>query len=223
MPTAEELRATYVANSEEAAQAGYSYASQMAAGNAAAKALLNGVGADQQRRDAIEAAVYTEELVRSGVIKSTVPSSDSTPSDISAYTPTLGVSPVGIDESTSNDSTVTVQAPTDNTKLTDLLTRIAVAVETIASNFASREGFMAYQATVPDTTPIRVVPYNPSRRSLILRNLGAGAIYIGPDQSVSVQNGQVVLPYDVVDVTNDASPIWCVSLSGPQIVSVLQE
>jgi hypothetical protein len=216
--TSEELQDIFQNSYSEAQQNGYSKASSVAAGSAASSVAARGGDASIQRQAAIEAAVFTEDLMRRGVIasESNNPSPTSAvPMDIELYT-------TGFEPGAGGQQDVVVDTTSD-TQILALLSDIAKSLKTIATNFATREGFQAYQTTLNETTPMAIAPYSPERRSLVIRNLGSGTIFIGPDRTVSISNGQTVLPYDVVEITNDASAVYGISLSGDQIVGVSQE
>jgi hypothetical protein len=100
---------------------------------------------------------------------------------------------------------------------------VASMFKPVSAQYANREHFTAGQVSINASTPVRVVPANINRRSLVLKNLGTSNIFYGPDQSVSINNGGLMLPLDTVILENNSSAVWAISFSGAQTISFVQE
>lgn len=70
---------------------------------------------------------------------------------------------------------------------------------------------------------VLAIPSEATRRSILLRNLGANDIYIGPDQTVSVSTGWRLGVLDGPLVLESADEIWALTSGGVSTLGWLSE
>jgi len=72
------------------------------------------------------------------------------------------------------------------------------------------------------TTPVRLLPANPKRRSYSIVNNGSGLIYTGADAGLTVDSGEPLPAGTMVSDDTDPEDVWAVSSSGTQDVRITE-